>query len=293
MPQCNCRWGSYGPYANAFLLYEIPVRPENHLDKVLQSVKNKSYNGRIPRCQGALPSVLIIPLYAPLLLPRLLFISFIQIEGYDLPPAMVKIYQKTAGAVGVEDKSPFYVCLCVVVVSSALLLATCSCSSGAKGTVGRKKKKVPAKKKKAKAKSKSVSVASNGSVHKNGDVSGSGTSKSGGSDKQTVVPMANGSAPRGLPAKVPKNAGVRGVVDADYAGGGGAGVDSAPATAAVSSKGDASKPAKKPAATKSHKDSGKSAGDDPPVITVRYRRQSLGREGGGMDCASKRPSFVD
>lgn len=204
---------------------------------------------------------------------------------------MVNIYQKTAEAVGVEDKSPFYVCLCVVVVSSALLLATCSCSSGSKGTGGRKKKKVPAKKKKAKAKSKSVSVASNGSAHKNGDVSGSGTSKSDGSDKQTVVPMANGSAPRGLPAKAPKNAGVRGVVDADYAGGGGAGVDSAPATASVSREGGAPKPAKKPAATKPQKDSGKS-GNDPPVITVRCQRQTLvGRR--GIDWASKRPSFGD
>lgn len=202
-------------------------------------------------------------------------ISRLQIEGYNLPPAMVKMYQKTAGAVGVEDKSPFYVCLGVVVVSSALLLATCSCSSGSKGSAGRKKKKLLAKKKKAKAKSKSVSVTSNGSAHKNGDVSGSGTSKSNGSNKQTLVPMANGSAPHRLPAKAPKNAGVRDVVDADYAGGGGAGVDSALATASVNREGAAAKSAKKPAVMKPKKDSGKSTGNDPPVITVRCQRQTL------------------
>lgn len=113
---------------------------------------------------------------------------YLQLEGYEYPPAIVDAYKSAATAVGAEDISPVYVGVGVVAASGVLLLACRSCQ-----TAPKKKKGRGSKKSKTKAK-----PTTNGSAHKNGG------SRKGGVAPAGVAAANGGSGTRGLPSMQPK-----------------------------------------------------------------------------------------
>lgn len=157
--------------------------------------------------------------------------NFLQLEGYDYPPAIVDAYKSTATAVGAEDISPVYVGVGMVAASGVLLLACRSCQAAPK-----KKKGRGSKKSKAKAK-----PTANGSAHKNG---GSGK---GGAVPAGAAAVNGGSGTRGLPSMQPKP----------------------PASGAKAAAPKPKKaPAKAPQPQGKGKGKGKPVPEAPPVITV-------------------------